>query len=83
MIKECKVLSYNSFLKILVFQYNNKPVQTTATIDEGCKSVFVKYNNGKYEIVSKDEYQKSIENSIKKKSEPMKHIDNKIKECSY
>lgn len=82
MIKECKVLSYNSFLKILVFDYNGKSIQTTAIIDTDCKSVFVKYNDGKYEIVSKDEYQKSVENSIKKKSEPMKHIDNKIKECS-
>lgn len=82
MVKECKVLSYNSFLNILVFDYNGKSIQTTAIIDTDCKSVFVKYNDGKYEIVSKDEYQKSVENSIKKKSEPMKHIDNKIKECS-
>ena len=82
MVKECKVLSYNSFLNILVFDYNGKSIQTTAIIDTDCKSVFVKYNDGKYEIVSKDEYQKSVENYIKKKSEPMKHIDNKIKECS-
>ena len=68
MIKECIVLSYNKFLHILVFDYDGKQIQTTAILDTECKSVFVKkYEDGKYEIVSKNEYEKSIRNSKKKK----------------
>ena len=68
MIKECKVLSYNKFLHILVFDYDVKQIQTTAILDTECKTVFVKkYEDGKYEIVSKNEYEKSIRNSKKKK----------------
>ena len=68
MIKECKVLSYNKFLHILVFDYDGKQIQTTAILDTECRTVFVKkYEDGKYEIVSKNEYEKSIRNSKKKK----------------
>ncbi len=67
MIKECKVLSYNKFLNILVFDYNNKPIQITTKLDTDCKTVFVKYKDGKYEIVSKNEYDKSIRTLNKKK----------------
>lgn len=67
MIKECKVLSYNKFLNILVFDYSGKQVQTTAKLDTECKTVFVKYKDGKYEVVSKYEYEKSIRNVNKKR----------------
>lgn len=67
MIKECKVISYNKFLNILVFDYDGKQIQTTAVLDSECKTVFVKYQNNKYEIVSKNEYEKYIRNSNKKK----------------
>lgn len=68
MIKECKVLSYNKFLHILVFDYDGKQIQTTAILDTECKTVFVKkYEDGKYEIVSKSEYEKPIRNLKKKK----------------
>ena len=67
MIKECKVLSYNKFLNILVFDYSGKQVQTTAKLDTGCKTVFVKYKDGKYEVVSKNEYEKYTRSLSKKK----------------
>lgn len=67
MIKECKVLSYNKFLNILVFDYSGKQIQTTAKLDTECKTVFVKYKDGKYEVVSKYEYEKSIRNVNKKR----------------
>ena len=67
MIKECKVLSYNKYLNILVFDFNGKQIQTTAKLDTECKTVFVKYKDGKYEIVSKNEYEKSIRSFNKKK----------------
>ena len=67
MIKECKVLSYNKYLNILVFDFDGKQIQTTAKLDTECKTVFVKYKDGKYEIVSKSEYEKSIRSFNKKK----------------
>ena len=83
MIKECKVLSYNKYLNILVFDFNGKQIQTTAKLDTECKTVFVKYKDGKYEIVSKSEYEKFIRNYNKKKekeieinSEENAEIDN-------
>lgn len=72
MIKECKVLSYNKFLNILVFDFNGKQIQTTAKLDAECKIIFVKYKDGKYEIVSKNEYVKFIRNFTKKKDESPK-----------
>ncbi len=76
MIKECKVLSYNKFLNILVFDYDGKPIQTTVVIDTDSKTVFVKYKDGKYEIVSKNEYEKSIR-ALDKKKENSTKSDNK------
>lgn len=67
MIKECKVLSYNKYLNILVFDYDGNEIQITAKLESNQKTVFVKYKDGKYEIVSKDEYDKSIKKPIKKK----------------
>lgn len=66
MIKECKVLSYNKFLNILVFDYDGKQVQATSHLDDKCKTVFVKYQNNKYEIVSKNEYDEYIHKEINK-----------------
>lgn len=77
MIKECKVLSYNKFLNILVFDFNGKQIQTTAKLDTECKTVFVKYKDGKYEIVSKDEYEKSIRNVNKKREKDIENNSGK------
>lgn len=74
MIKECRVLSYNNFLNILVFDYDGKPIQTTAILDTECKTVFVKHENKKYEIVSKNEYDKYIRGLNKKKDEISRSI---------
>lgn len=83
MIKECKVLSYNKFLNILVFDFNGKQIQTTAKLDTECKTVFVKYKDGKYEIVGKDEYEKSIRSFNKKKNEaPKVALEEKSEEVS-
>lgn len=68
MIKECKVLSYNKFLNILVFEYDGNKIQATVTLDENIKSVFVKYENGKYEIVSKNDYVKQDNVEVNEKN---------------
>lgn len=67
MIKECKVLSYNKFLNILVFDYDGKHIQTTAVLNSDCKVVFVEYKNSVYTIVQKEEYNKYVKNLNKKK----------------
>ena len=77
MIKECKVLSYNKFLNILVFDFNGKQIQTTAKLDTECKTVFVKYKDGKYEIVSKSEYEKSIRSFNKKREKDIENNSDK------
>ena len=77
MIKECKVLSYNRFLNILVFDFNGKQIQTTAKLDTECKTVFVKYKDGKYEVVSKSEYEKSIRNVSKKREKDIENNSEK------
>ena len=83
MIKECKVLSCNKYLNILVFDYDGKQIQITAKLDTECKTVFVKYKDGKYEIVSKDEYEKSIRSFNKKKYEaPKVALEEKSEEVS-
>lgn len=68
MIKECKVLYYNKFLNILVFDYDGKPIQTTAVLNSNYKTVFVEYKNSVYRIVEKYEYEKIIKNSNKRKT---------------
>lgn len=68
MIKECNVLFYNKFLNILVFEYEGKKIQITAEIDNTQKTVFVRYKNNKYEVVTKNDYHrefKNKDNSIK------------------
>lgn len=83
MIKECKVLSYNKFLNILVFDYDGKSIQITAILDTECKTVFAKYKDGKYEIVSKNEYDKYIRGLNKKKDEISKSVkENKSEDIS-
>lgn len=85
MIKECKVLSYNKFLNILVFEYDGKQIQTTSHLDGEPKTVFVEYKNGLYRIVSKNEYDKSIQENKKKEKRISKanssvDLDNNSKE---
>lgn len=80
MVKECKVLSYNKFLNILVFEYDGNKIQTTATLDENAKNIFIKYENGKYEIVSKNDYDKQNNIEVNKENvftKPVKRKDKK------
>lgn len=77
MIKECKVLSYNKFLNILIFEYDDKQIQTTMHLDSEPKTVFVEYKSGQYKIVSKDEYDKSIQEN-KRKEKRIPKVNNSV-----
>ena len=74
MFKECKVLSYNKFLNILVFDYDGKQIQTTVKLDDGCKTVYVKYEDGVCEFVDKEKYMKMVSKN-KKKSEKVINVE--------
>lgn len=77
MVKECKVLSYNKFMNILVFDYDGNKIQTTVVLDEKAKSVFVKYENEKYEIISKDIYEKQNNIEVNEKDILLKPVKKK------
>ena len=59
MIQKCKVTYHNKFLNIIVFEFKNKEIQMTLDIPEGTKVVYIKYENGKYSVVSEQEYNNS------------------------
>lgn len=65
-IKECKVLSYNQFRKVIVFDYDGKLIQANAEIENDCKIVFVENVGNKYRIVS-EEYMKEQNRANKRK----------------
>lgn len=72
MIKKCKVISYNKFLHILVFEFEGTKIQMTHTITEDVKEVYIKFNGGKYFIVERSEYEKYL-TSLKEKSLPKRN----------
>lgn len=72
MIKKCKVISYNKFLHILVFEFEETKIQMTHTIVEDVKEVYVKFDGGKYFIVERSEYEKYL-TSLKEKSLPKRN----------
>lgn len=69
MIKECKILYYNSFLKILVFDYDGKHIQISGTVHPDQETVYIKYENDKYKISNKEEYNFFLRTTRKKRSE--------------
>ena len=66
MIKECKILFCNPFLNIIVVDFDGLHIQMTGKIDENAKTAFVKYENGVATIVSKKDYDKTLETKIDK-----------------
>lgn len=58
MIHECKILSNNKIRNVIIFDLDGKKIQTHCNTDETV--VYVKEDNEKIVIVSKDEYEKSL-----------------------
>lgn len=67
MIKECKVLSCNPFLNIVVIDFDGKTIQMTGKIDEGAKTIYVKYEDGIATVSSVEDYKKSLKSKATKK----------------
>lgn len=75
MIKECKVLSCNPFLNIIVIDFDGKTIQMTGKIDKDIKTIFVKYEDGVATISSKEDYEKSLKPKAVKKPKKVETID--------
>ena len=75
MIKECKVLSCNPFLSIIVIDFDGKTIQMTGKIDKDVKTIFVKYEDGVATISSKEDYEKSLKPKAVKKPKKVEAIE--------
>lgn len=75
MIKECKVLSCNPFLNIIVIDFDGKTIQMTGKIDKDTKTIFVKYEDGIATISSKEDYEKSLRPKAVKKPKKVEAIE--------
>lgn len=75
MIKECKVLSCNPFLNIIVIDFDGKTIQMTGKIDKDTKTIFVKYEDGVATISSKEDYEKSLKPKAVKKPKKVEAIE--------
>ena len=75
MIKECKVLSCNPFLNIIVIDFDGKTIQMTGEIDKGIETIFVKYEDGVATISSKEDYEKSLKPKVVKKPKKVEAIE--------
>ena len=80
MIKECKVLSYNPFLNIIVIDFDGKTIQMTGKIDKDAETIFVKYEDGVATISSKEDYEKSLKPKVDKKLKKVKATETDLVE---
>lgn len=75
MIKECKVLSCNPFLNIIVIDFDGKTIQMTGKIDKDTKTIFVKYEDGVATVSSREDYEKSLKPKVVKKPKKVEAIE--------
>ena len=75
MIKECKVLSCNPFLNIIVIDFDGKTIQMTGKIDKDIKTIFVKYEDGVATVSSREDYEKSLKPKAVKKPKKVEAIE--------
>lgn len=78
MIKKCKVILHND--NVTVVKYDTKDIQFPS-IKNVEKEVYVEFKNGKYRVVTEDDFKKSIKNSAAKDNAPMKPTESYDKKC--
>lgn len=49
-MKKCKIISYNQYREVVVFEYDGIKIQTHYHFDSVPEFIYVSYVNGKYEI---------------------------------
>ena len=64
MIKECKVIIQNSFSSIVLFNDIEVQVPTSYVVDG---RAFVKYENGVYSVLNKEDYESTLKPKAIKK----------------
>ncbi len=69
MIKECKITIQNSFSSVVMFDDIEVQVPTSFVVDG---RAFVKYENGVYSVLNKEDYEKSLKTKVDKKSKKVK-----------
>lgn len=69
MIKECKVTIQNSFSSVVMFDDIEVQVPTSFVVDG---RAFVKYENGVYSVLNKEDYEKSLKTKVDKKPKKVK-----------
>ena len=72
MIKECKVLSCNPYLHIVLVDFDGMKIQFTGDIAEDVDVVYIKYENGVATISTKEEYEKSLSGKSGKATKKVK-----------
>lgn len=77
MIKECKVIIQNSFSSIVLFNDVEIQVPTSSVVDG---IAFVKYENGVYSVLNKEDYEKSLRSKADKKSKKVKATETDLVE---
>ncbi len=75
MIKECKVLSCNPFLNIIVVDFDGLHIQMTGKIDKDTEAIYVKYEDGIATISSREDYEKFSKPKAIKKPKKVETID--------
>lgn len=72
MIKECEVTIQNSFSSIVLFNNVRIQIPTSSVISD---RAFVKYEDGMYFTVTKEDYEKFLKTKVDKKSKKVKTIE--------
>lgn len=80
MIKECKVLSCNPFLNIIVIDFDGKTIQMTGKIDKDTKTIFVKYEDDFATISSKEDYENTLKPKADKRAKKVKATETDLVE---
>ena len=78
MIKESKIISYNPYLKSILVDFDGMKIQFTGTIKEGTKTAYVRYENDIATIVSKEDYEKSLQSKGDKKAKKVKATETNL-----
>ena len=77
MIKECKVAIQNSFSSIVMFDDIEVQVPTNFVVDG---RAFVKYENGVYSVLNKEDYENTLKPKADKRAKKVKPTETDLVE---
>ena len=77
MIKECKVIIQNSFSSIVLFNDIEVQVPTSYVVDG---RAFVKYENGVYSVLNKEDYENTLKPKADKRAKKVKATETDLVE---